>query len=112
MRLLEFYKPFYTDFVMRMRASGGVTVVKPKPLQQSEIRRCAEMAQSGSVTMVYARVVAYIKWLNGCRNPVFAAWKWEDIQFVPTVVFEKDISECDSSSPTLTCGLFWSGDLR
>lgn len=90
MLLFERYQPFYAHFVMRMRASGGCTVVKPKPLQQSEVQRCAEMAQSGSIDMLYARVVAYIKWLNGCRNPVFAAWKWKDIKFIPTIVFEQD----------------------
>lgn len=91
--LFDRFKPFYAHFVMRMKAHGGFTTRKPSPIQQCEVKRCAEAAQSGSITMLYARIVAYIKWLHGCRNPVFAAWTWGQMKFVPTVVFEEGCEE-------------------
>ena len=71
-----------------MKASGGHVVDNPHPMQQEDIKACAESAMSGSNTMMYARVAVFLKALHGCRNPVFTAWQWKHIRFVPTVLYK------------------------
>ena len=72
-------------FVMQLKASGSFSPMKPTPLQDADLKNCAESAQCGSVTMLYGRLIAYIKHLHGVRNVVFPEWKWGHIKFVPTL---------------------------
>lgn len=78
---------------MALRASGAANILKPKPLQPAELQKCAEAADCGSITIMYGRIVTFIKMLNGPRNPVFVALRWGHVHFVPTYY----IDECDET---------------
>ena len=72
-------------FVMQLKSVGKFSPMKPRPLQDADLKHCAESAKCGSVTMLYGRLISYIKHLHGVRNTVFPEWKWGHIQFVPTL---------------------------
>lgn len=86
--MFDRYRMWYRHALVWMKACGGNLVDKPQPMQEEDIKACAESALSGSVTMMYARVAVFLKSLHGCRNPVFTAWQWKHIEFVPTVLYK------------------------
>ena len=70
---------------MQLKSAGSFSPMKPTPLQDADLKHCAESAQCGSITVLYGRLIAYIKHLHGVRNTVFPEWKWGHIRFVPTL---------------------------
>ena len=86
--MFDRYRMWYRHALVWMKACGGNLVDKPQPMQEEDIKACAELALFGSVTMMYARVAVFLKSLHGCRNPVFTAWQWKHIQFVPAVLYK------------------------
>lgn len=78
-----------------MKAQGANIVDKPTPMQQGDIMRCAENARAGGITPIYGLIVAALKSLCGCRNPVFAAWTWDQIEFIPTAVYNKETNDVE-----------------
>lgn len=98
--IFDKYKAWYRHFVVTLKAQGANIVDKPTPMQQADIKKCAENARAGGITPMYGAIVASLKSLCGCRNPVFAAWKWEQIEFIPTAIYNKETGEAEVSSST------------
>lgn len=80
----------FKQFVVSMKVTGANVADKPTPLVEGDLRKCAEMAYAGSITPLYGIVLAFIKSICGCRNPVFASWTWSQITFFPTVVWNEE----------------------
>lgn len=71
-------------FVMQVKASGSCSPLKPTPMQEADLRHCSESARCGGVTVLYGRIIAYMKHLHGVRNTVFPEWKWGSIRMTVT----------------------------
>lgn len=71
-------------FVMQLKAHGGFCPLKPTPLQEADLRHCAEEAQCGAVTVLYGRLIAFLKHLHGVRNVAITHMQWGHIDFVRT----------------------------
>lgn len=78
---------------MALKANGAINTLKPKPMQASELRSCAEATNCGAMTIMYGRVTAFIKMLSGARNPVFVALRWGHVHFIPTYYVDEATRE-------------------
>ena len=88
-QLFQIFRSQVRLYIMKLRAAGACNVLKPKPLQPAELRRCAAAANCGAITIMYGRLLAFIKMLNGPRNPVFVALRWGHVHFMPTYYIDK-----------------------
>eukprot|EP00892_Ulva_mutabilis_P007033 jgi/Ulvmu1/4701/UM002_0432.1 len=70
--LFEENKVQLRTFVMQLKCGGNFSPLKPTPLTQADLQQCAEAADCGAVTILYGRIIAYLKFLHGCRNNVFS----------------------------------------
>lgn len=91
--MLDRYRMWHRHLLMFIKTTGVNTAEKPTPMQEADVMRCVEAAQSPYVTNMYGRIIAFLKSLVGCRNPVFAASQWGHIHFVPTVLCESGEGE-------------------
>lgn len=87
--LFDRYRRSLGAFVIRFKVMDAGITLKPTPLMRGEMQAVAEDATSGSTTVLYGRVAAFVRALSGARNPTVAAWTWRDVSFVPTVIITK-----------------------
>lgn len=109
MCLFERYRRSLGIFVIRFKVMDAGVALKPSPLMRGEMQAVAEDATSGCTTILYGRVAAFVRALSGVRDPTVAAWTWEDISFVPTVIVTKgegtakDTHEVLAGAPYMIC---------
>lgn len=107
-QLFQRCKIAFRHFVVSLKVTGGNTTSKPTPIMEGDIKKCAEMAQAGGITPMYGVVISMIKFICGCRNPVFAALQWKHIKFIPTLIFneateEAEVTAFDPQPALYTC---------
>lgn len=90
--LFESHCGMFGTLVAHLKSVDAFVSLKPAPMQRGEMQAIAEDATSGSTTVLYGRVAAFVRALCGARNPTLAAWQWKHVTFVVTAVrgTEKD----------------------
>eukprot|EP00892_Ulva_mutabilis_P008510 jgi/Ulvmu1/6030/UM027_0004.1 len=105
--LYKRHKVYLRSFAMQLKAAGGLTPVKPTPLQEADLRCCSESAQCGSVTTLYGKVIAYIKFLHGVRNTSMCDWRWKHFRFVVSRFYCAQ-SKSEELAYAIVGGLSWA----
>lgn len=100
----------FREIALELQSSGAATTRKPCPMQKSDIKKISEAATSGSTSVQYGRLIAFTKFLQGCRNPVFGEWRWDQLVFTPTLCTTGKHEEVGTGPlfvrRTIACGMY------
>lgn len=88
--LFDSHRGLIGALVSHLKAVDAFVSIKPAPMQRGEMQAIAEDATSGSTTVLYGRVAAFVRAMCGARNPTLAAWQWKHVSFIPTANYTKE----------------------